>query len=44
VEIDLGAIAAYLKGKRVLVTGAGRSIAVGALPPDLGFLPELMVL
>ncbi len=44
VEIDLGAIAAYLEGKRVLVTGAAGSIGSELSRQISAFSPALMVL
>ena len=44
VELDRGAIAAYLQGKRVLVTGAGGSIGSEMCRQIAGFGPARLVL
>ncbi len=44
VDIDLGSIAAYLRGKRVLVTGAAGSIGSEICRQISAFSPALMVL
>ncbi|MBI5141393.1 MAG: polysaccharide biosynthesis protein [Nitrospirae bacterium] len=42
-EVDCNMIARYLKGKRVLVTGAGGSIGSEVLRQVLGFKPERVI-
>ncbi len=40
IDTDIDAIAGYVTGKRVLVTGAGRLDRFRAVPPDLALRPR----